>query len=329
MLRQFHTRHRRLAIAGVLLSAPLSSWACATCGCTLSSDAAMGYSAEAGWRLSFEYDYLHQDQLRKGRHAVPGVPDGTELERDTLNRYFTVDVNYSPTADWNIDLKVPYVRRTHSTYGEFDSSTALPELSYSRSSSLGDIKLIGSYQGILAEHNLGVQLGVKLPTGRYGTSVPFNSGPAVGTPLDASLQPGTGSTDLIVGAYYYRAISQSFNIVINGQYQAAVSEKMAARGQDFRPGNSQSLSVGLRYDANPQWVPQLQLNLLHKSADRGALADTPDTIGTVAYLSPGLTARVQPKLYVFGFVQLPVYSNLDGYQLFPRFTVSVGASYAF
>ncbi|MDP9085101.1 MAG: transporter [Pseudomonadota bacterium] len=318
------------AVVGVFLAtAPLFSWACATCGCTLSSDSAMGYSADAGWRLSVEYDYQHQDQLRQGTRTASGVPDGNELERETLSRYFTVDLHYSPTADWNIDLKVPYVQRTHSTYGAYDSTAPLAQLSSSRSSSVGDIKLIGSYQGILAQHNLGMQLGVKLPTGRYGTSIPFNSGPADGTPLDASLQPGSGSTDLILGAYFYQAISRSFNVIINGQFQGAVKQKLDQPGHDYRPGNAATLNVGLRYDLNPRWVPQLQLNLLHKSADRGALADIPDTAGTVAYLSPGLTARVLPKLHVFGFVQLPIYSNLDGYQLFAQFTVSVGASYGF
>jgi hypothetical protein len=76
-------------------------------------------------------------------------------------------------------------------------------------------------------------------------------------------------------------------------------------------------------------VPQLQVNVLHKSPDQGALADVQNTAGTVLYLSPGLTARVQGPLHVFAFVQLPVYSNLYGTQLFPRFTASVGASYAF
>lgn len=321
--------HRVVASGFLLMSVPPGAWSCATCGCTLSTDAAMGYSTEPGWRLNFEYDYLHQDQLRKGTAAVAGVPDGTELERDTLNRYFTVDLNYKPNADWNIDLKVPYVVRSHSTYGEFDSAAPLPEPSYSRSSGLGDVKLIASYQGFLAARNFGVQLGVKLPTGRYGTAIDFNRGPAAGTPLDASLQPGTGSTDVIVGAYYYRFIGDNVEVMANGQFQSALEEKMDQPGNDFRPGNSTTLSAGVRYDAFPAWAPQLQLNLLHRSADQGALADTPDTVGTVAYLSPGLTVRLRPAVQVYGFAQLPVYSNLDGYQLFPRFTVSVGISYVF
>jgi hypothetical protein len=307
----------------------MTSWACATCGCTLNADAAMGYSTMPGWRLSLEYDYIHQDQLRGGTHAISGVPNGFELEHDTLNRYLTAGVDYSPNADWNIDLRVPYVIRTHSTYGAYDSSQPLPPLSDSRSSSLGDIKLIGSYQGLLEMHNLGLQLGVKLPTGQYGTDVRFRSGPAAGSPLDASLQPGTGSTDIIVGAYYYQPISRNFDFFANLQFQRAVKSKQDQPGSDYRPGNSATVSFGVRYDENPKWVPQLQMNLLHKSVDQGALADIYSTAGYVAYLSPGLTAKVAGNLHAFGFAQLPVYSDLVGYQLFPRYTFSVGMSYAF
>jgi len=312
-----------------LIEAPRPAYACASCGCTLSADAAMGYSSSAGWRMSVEYDYIHQDQLRSGTQTVSTVPDGMELERETLNRYITAGLSYSPSSNWNVNLLVPYVVRTHSTYGEFDSTQPLPELSSSQSSSLGDVKLIGSYQGLLPTHNLGIQLGVKLPTGRYGTAVDFYGGPNAGTPLDASLQPGTGSTDVIVGAYFYRAISQDFDFFANGQFQSAVRHHMDQPGNDYRPGNSTTVSFGLRYEAHPQWVPQLQVNLLHKSRDQGALADIQSTAGTVAYVSPGITVRVANKLHVFGFAQIPVYSNLYGIQVFPRYTVSAGASYAF
>jgi hypothetical protein len=71
------------------------------------------------------------------------------------------------------------------------------------------------------------------------------------------------------------------------------------------------------------------VNLLRRSADQGALADTPDTAGTVAYLSPGVTALVTSRLYAYGVVQVPIYSNLSGYQLFTHWTGTVGVSYAF
>ncbi len=289
----------------------------------------MGYSSGAGLRLSLQYDYIHQDQLRSGTRAISSVPSGYELERETLNRYVTAGVSYSPDSAWNINLLVPYVARTHSTFGEVESGTGEPPgLSSSRSSSLGDVRLIGSFQGFLPTRNLGVQLGVKLPTGQYGTAVNFYGGPKAGTPLDASLQPGTGSTDIIVGAYYFQAISQDFDFFANGQFQSALQHHRNQPGNDFRPGNATTVSFGLRYVAQPRLIPQIQVNLLRKSRDQGALADVQSTAGNVAYVSPGVSARVVSTLQVYGFVQVPVYSNLYGYQLFPRWTASVGLSYA-
>jgi hypothetical protein len=134
---------------------------------------------------------------------------------------------------------------------------------------------------------------------------------------------------VIVGAYYYQAVSKNWDIYANGSYQAAVAEKLNQPGNDYRPGNVVTVSFGFRYQANPTWVPQLQLNLSRKMADQGALADTTDTAGTVAYISPGLSINVTHSVQLYGFVQIPVYSNLDGYQLFPHWTASVGASYSF
>jgi len=332
-------------MAGLLLWAdPTASVACATCGCTLSADAAMGYSAAAGWRINLEDDYINQDQLRGSTGTAapsqvvnaPSDPalGGGEIEKQTINRYLTLGINYSPNSSWNLNLLVPYVNRDHTTYGvqlsPYSASESAPDqISGAHVSGLADIRLIGSYQGLLATHNLGLQFGVKIPTGQFGTRVDFSSGPNAGMPLDASLQVGTGSTDVIVGAYYYQAVSQDFDAFINGQFQAAVAQRQNEPGNDFRPGNSATMSLGVRYEATPRWVPQLQLNLYHKSADQGALADTPDTAGTVVYLSPGLTVPAMQHLHLYAFVQLPVYSKLDGYQVFPHWTASMGASYVF
>lgn len=274
--------HLWVLTCSLLLASPLPSWACATCGCTLSVDAAMGYSSIAGWRIDLEYDYLNQDELRGASRAVTPTQvvnqpsdasmDGGEIEQDSLNRYLTVGLEYSPNAAWNLDLRVPYISRGHTTFGQqqqpYDGAETAPDqLSSARVSGLGDAKLIANYQGLLATHNFGLQLGVKLPTGSYGTAVKFRSGPLAGNPLDASLQPGSGSTDAIVGAYYYRAISQDFDAFANSQFQAAIAHKQDQPGDHFRPGNSATLSFGLRYEAFPQWVPQLQINVLHKDAD--------------------------------------------------------------
>ncbi|HEX7130335.1 MAG TPA: transporter, partial [Rhodanobacteraceae bacterium] len=279
----------------------------------MSTDAATGYSAQAGWRVNLEYTWLNQDELRHGNGTAspaqvvdaPSDPfaDASEIEKDTLNRYVNLGISYRPNADWGFSLLLPYVRRDHTTFGEqpppFTPAEIAPDqLSGARVSGVGDLKFLASYQGFLPTRNLGVLAGVKLPTGRYGGEnedgvvvghpVFFENGPLRGEALDASLQAGTGSTDAIVGAYWYQPVSQDFDAFANGQFQAAIAHRLDQPGADFRPGNQLSLNVGLRYEAHANWVPQLQLNLLHKSADQGALADRPNTAGSVAYLSPGI-----------------------------------------
>jgi hypothetical protein len=339
----------------VLSCTPVASaFACATCGCSLSSDAATGYASSAGWRFKLEYNYLDQNQLRSGTRAVSpssiaAINDAggeQEVERDTINRYTTAALTYAPNASWNLKLEIPYVDRSHATYGAATNPISPGELSSATVRAIGDAKLIASYQGFLPTHNLGVQVGFKLPTGHYGgpdaagTGVvgrkpaAFSAGTLAGNPspdnlLDTSLQAGTGSTDLILGAYYYRPISQDFDVVVNGQFQAAIKEQLGQTGEDFRPGNQTTLTAGLRYEARPDITPELQLNFTRKARDRGALADRDNTAGTAVYLSPGVTTSVLNNLQVYGFVQVPVYSKLEGYQLFPRWTATVGASYAF
>ena len=324
--------------------------ACATCGCTLSSDAAMGYSAETGWRINLEYDYIDQDQLRSGSSpisagAIARINDlggNQEVEHQTINRYTTLGLTYTPTSDWSISLMLPYIDRSHSTYGNATTSQIdQGNLSAATASGIGDIKLLVDWQGILPTHNLGIQAGVKLPTGRYGGAntttaalvgrnpVLFTSGPAAGSALDTSLNPGTGSTDVMVGGYYYQPVSQNFDAFINGQFQSAVAEKLDQTNADFRPGNLQTISFGVRYEEDPALVPQLQINLTHKSPDQGRLADNVDTAGTVVYVSPGATVAVYDGLHAYGFVQIPTYARLQHYQVFPRWTATIGLSYAF
>jgi hypothetical protein len=49
----------------------------------------------------------------------------------------------------------------------------------------------------------------------------------------------------------------------------------------------------------------------------------------VAYLSPGVTLHLFGNMHLFAFAQVPVSSNLEGYQLLPHWTATVGGSYAF
>ena len=57
-----------LGLMSVLIAE--QAFACATCGCSLNSDAAMGYTSATGWQASLQLDYINQNQLRTGTSAV-------------------------------------------------------------------------------------------------------------------------------------------------------------------------------------------------------------------------------------------------------------------
>jgi hypothetical protein len=349
-----HSIRNISSLAVILMGSVVSTptFACATCGCSLSNDAAMGYMTTSGFSVSLDYTFINQDQLSTGTGTASPAqavnnPTTGELEQQTINRYITAGLSYRPSPDWNFQMLVPYISRSHTSYTDSTSAPfnysqlAASNLSGSSFSSLGDIKIIANWQGLLPTHNLGFQFGVKLPTGDYGgpnaagtgtvgrNPVYFGTGPSAGQLLDTSLQAGTGSTDIIVGGYYYQPVSQDFDAFVNVQFQAAVMENLDQPGEDYRPGNLATVSFGARYEADPKIVPQLQVNITRKSADGGALADTLDSAGTVAYLSPGVSASVMKGTQMYAFVQLPVYRNLDGYQLFPRWTASIGVRHTF
>lgn len=298
--------------------------ACASCSCALSSDwESQGYTADPGWRLDLRYDYINQNELRSGSGKVnraafpPGPGQDHELEQVTTNRYFTVAVDYSPNKDWGFNAQIPYVDRFHQTITP--GETAVSE---SDTNELGDIRLTARYQGFSAARNIGVSLGLKLPTGEYKQN--FSSGPEAGGQLDRGLQAGTGTTDLLLGAFRFGALNRDWDWFAQVQYQHALSER-----DGYRPGDALNLSGGLRYVAHEGVTPELQLNVQHRRRDEGANADVDNSGGTITYLSPGLSVAVSKQARLYGFVQLPIHYQLEGLQLAPRWTATVGARVTF
>ena len=166
--------------------------ACASDGCSLSSDAdAEGLSSTEGFRFDLRYDYLNQNRIRSGTGKVAVFPvAGHEQELYTQSRSLTAGFYYRWNAYWSVNVQIPYLDRAHGTNGfAFDGTDA----GTSHTKSVGDVKVIGSYMGLSDEHNTGLQFGAKLPTGSRTQN--FSGGAIAGQPLDRSLQPGSGTTD--------------------------------------------------------------------------------------------------------------------------------------
>lgn len=298
--------------------------ACSSCGCSLNSDwSSQGYTTAGGLHIDARYDYFDQSQLRSGTHGVSrdaiALPAGQEIQNDTINRNLVAGVDYSPSREWGMSLQIPWFDRPHSTYDESDTM-----LSRSHSRGLGDMRIIGRYQGFQPDLSIGVQFGLKLPTGRINDT--FDSGPLVGEIVDRGLQLGTGTTDLLVGVYSVRSLGATFGWFGNLLLQQPLNFR-----KQFKPGTGLNLTMGLRYTGvlPADLSPQLQLNVRAEKRESGVNADVANSGATLAYLSPGVGFKLTERLDGFAFVQVPVYQRVNGLQLLPRFFTSVGLRYRY
>ena len=183
-------------VSGVLLAAGTVQPARASCGATFCSVntqwETQGTWTEPGLRLNLRYEYTDQDQLRGGADKVePGGVLGTHDEIRTLNRNLQVGVDYAFNPAWAISVQVPVVQRDH----RHVHSDVPPEYETWSFTALGDLRLSGRYQAAFSDHAAaGVQFGLKLPTGK------FDETNDLGLLAERSLQPGSGTTDALLGA---------------------------------------------------------------------------------------------------------------------------------
>jgi len=306
-----------IAVA-LLPAAPTAALACSVCGCSLSSDwGQQGYSELPGIQAGLRYEYFAQADLRSGRHSVNRAtlefPNDDEIQQSTTNRNVWFGLEEVLNPSWAISLQVPWHDRDHTTIVGGDT-----EVSASHASGLGDVRILGRYQLLHGMNdNFGLQFGLKLPTGRFGQN--FASGPQAGAPLDRGLQLGTGTTDLLLGTAWFAR-----PLVKLGVFAQALLDQPLAQRAGFSPSSSLTLNSGVRWLNSSVFTPQLQLNVRWDGRERGVNGDIDNSGGTVAYLSPGVTADLTTNVNAFAFVQAPVFQRVNGLQLEPRWLLSVG-----
>lgn len=296
--------------------------ACSACGCTLSSDwASQGFATSSGWRADVRFDYFDQDQLRSGTDSVSRssltLPNDTEIQQFTINRNYTFDLDYSPNKDWGINVALPWYDRSHATIAEGDT-----EISTSHDKGIGDVRVMGRYTGFAEQRSVGIEFGVKLPTGQFDSK--FLTGPQAGETVDRGLQLGTGTTDLLLGIYDFGNLAPDW-----GYFAGALLTQPLNSRDDFRPGTGINLNFGVRYSAWESFQPQLQVNGRFEKRESGANADVENSGASLVYISPGGTWNFSRRFSAYAFMQAPIYQRVNGLQIEARWLASVGLHYIF
>jgi hypothetical protein len=301
----------------------VSTGAFASCGssfCSLETSLdSQGVLTEPGqFGLDLRFEFVKQDALRAGNKSISQseTADEEATELTTYNRNLIATLTYAVTPQWGLAASLPFVSRSHSHIEDPAGAAEHESWSFSK---LSDARIFGRYHFDRphdAPDSFGMQFGVKLPTGDY------KGDNAEGVVAERSLQPGTGTTDVIIGGHYaYKPAFKQITYFVNAQYQRALAKR-----DDYRAGDQLSLTGGLAYAYADNAALMFQLNGMSKSRDSGDQAEPEVSGGRYIFASPGMRYAVGKAMQVYGFAQVPIYRNVNGIQLTADWSLVAGVT---
>jgi hypothetical protein len=318
---------RHTLLAGALFAAIAHQGAQASCGssfCMVNTNWNLqGFAPEPGVRLDLRYEYIKQDQPMSGSDRIGvGQISRHHDEIRTVNHNWLASLDYTIDPNWAISATLPVVDRNHSHIHNHHGEQEREAWNFTR---LGDVRVVGRRQWVTENNEAGrvgyygLNFGLKLPTGDRDVHN------AAGERAERTLQPGTGTTDIILGGFYNAVLPFSGSSwFVQGLWQSALNSR-----EDYKPGRRLTLDVGYRYELTDAIGLMLQVNALHRQRDSGSQAEPDDTGGRFLFLSPGVSVALSKTTQLYGFVQLPLYQHVNGVQLTADWSAVVGVSARF
>ncbi len=312
----------------IVLTIPLSS-PCFACDFCLLSQGISPLDTMKGTGIKISERYTVLDQVYQGTSEKTN-PGAKETHWTTELTGF-----YGLTPDFMVLAVVPYKKGR--TTGEPDFTVTPPALDTSMAgdaSGLGDIALMGRYTFLKSETPDTTTIvaglaGIKFATGK--TDAKTADGMDF---LDSHLQPGTGSTDYLLGLSYSHSL-QRFSLSANLLGTITTEGKFGTTKHQF--GNALNYDMNGKYrvapeafaPTKPQLFVALGINGEVREREKENGVTVTDSGGNTVYLSPGLQLVLVPHWIIELSYQHAIYHNLYGTQLGETYKVIGGVTYLF
>jgi len=301
-----------------------SGLACDSSSCSLLTRGENSLVPPKGLRLDISFGYADQGRLQQGSREVDAVfRPRIFLERqrifpafhrdlDGYDRVVQMDLAYGLSTRLNITTSVPLA-----LWHAHDVAHGSLEQEYG-TTGLGDV-LIG-LRGTFGPRGLVGGASIKLPTGDYRVGGEFGGGIQ-----DPTLQPGTGSVDLVGTLQYsWRSDFLRLRWSVSGSYQRTTTNDL-----EYRFGNQTIVAAGVVRPLSTRLSASLQAKLFHQDRNRFLGQGVPSTGSTTVYVTPGVRVTGPRNVSVYAFVLLTPYSYVNEAQLAPRVGVLAGLSKLF
>ena len=294
----------------IACAAPGFAAACA-CGCGVFDVATSEmFPVSSGGMVFLEQDFMDQNQNWSGTSSAPAADNSDKRIR---TNFWTLGGQYVFDRTWGVQLEVPYWERLLRTTTD---TGAVVDFTHA---ALGDVRLKAVYTGLSPNFSTGITFGVKLPTG--DSTYPH---------FDPDTEIGSGSTDLLLGAYHLGPLTDDnrFSWFASTQWQKPIAHKAS-----FRPGAELDAVSGVYYAGwsfapRVRLIPLLQIEASYRTHDGGPLGHAQDSGYSRAFVAPGVELEAGRTRW-YADVSRAVYTNASGNQLIARTLLKVSVAVRF
>lgn len=286
---------------------------CCSGGVPISGNLGLPPGSLGTWQFSLNYDINVLNTLMEGENVL----DDDARERITQSILF--QSGYSITERLSADLFFSYVKqeRTIRQFGNTD---------YVSTDGLGDAALLLKYalsNPATSKVLITIAAGPKFPTGRSDFKRED------GIPLNADLQPGSGSWDGLFWAngIYKFNFRPTFNIGTTLIYSYKGKNNNYLGGQTYQFGNEFQALIAINDNfLVGKKILDTSVFFRYRKAlqDRFNELTMPNTGGEWLFIAPSLAYNFSQKFALTTNVEFPLYSRVDGTQLSPTYRVNVG-----
>jgi hypothetical protein len=277
---------------------PQTSWACA-CGCgVFEVGAGSMRPSGAGGTAYLEYDFSDQNHNWSGASSAPAADNA---DKEIRTNFFTAGAQYMFNRSWGVMVEAPIWQRRFRTEDEITGDPVT-----FNQTQLGDVRLMGVYSGFSPDMSTGVIFGLKLPTGDYSV-----------TGFDRDTAIGSGSTDLLLGAYHQGSLCSTghFAYFVQGLWDRPIAHQGGyTPGQEFDGAFGIYFSGFSTAQGHVRIAPVLQLIASARARDTGSEANPGDSGYSRLLLSPGIEFDSDDWRF-YADVEFPIYQHVNGEQL--------------
>ena len=302
-----------IILMGTFIGSNSLAQTCCSGGVPISGNLGLPPGSHGTWQMNISYDLNVLNTLKDGEQTL----DDKARERITQSILF--QTGYSITSKMSADIFLSYVKQER-TIRQFSNTD------YVSTNGIGDAALLLKYS--LSEPSnqkllLTLAAGPKMPTGRS------NLTREDGIPLNADLQPGSGSWDGLfwMNGLYKFPSRPSINASLTFIYSLKGKNNNYLNNQTYQFGNEMQalFSINDSFILGKK-ILDTSLFFRYRKAleDRFNELEMPNTGGEWIFLAPNLAYNFSQKIAISSSFEIPVYAKVKGTQLSPTYRLNVG-----